>query len=87
MPQSARPVAAPETLIELDFGDADFTVKRFPDGMYALSVNDERVLVTEEQFKQIVQRITELGVLRGWTLTFKGHPLPFRDFDPSKVEQ
>jgi hypothetical protein len=79
MPQ---PAPAPVTLIELDFGDADLTVKHFPDGMYTVSVDGERLLVNKEQFQQIVQRFTELGVERGWTLTFKGHPLPFRDWSP-----
>lgn len=46
---------ATETLLELDFGDAEFVVKHHPDGMYTVEMSSERLVLNEEQLLEMLR--------------------------------
>jgi hypothetical protein len=53
--------------LELDFADADFVVRAFSDGMWALEVDGYRLLVDTKQMQTIVGGIARIGKEEGWT--------------------
>lgn len=61
-----RPAApAPERLVELDFGDAEFLVDRYPDGMHAIVIDGERRLLLDAvQFAVFWRTVAALGDAR-----------------------
>lgn len=57
--REAAQLPAPETLLELDLGDDELVVKQHPDGMVTFEHAEPRLLVNEEQFKQILDAFEE----------------------------
>ena len=53
-------VAEPETLIDLDFGDNEFVVKKHADGMFEIQMSDEELLLNRKQFFELLYAMAEL---------------------------
>lgn len=55
------------TRFELEFGDGEFVVTEFSDGMWAIEVDGYRLIVNTEQMQTIVGGIARIGSAKGWT--------------------
>ena len=53
-------------LLELDFSDDELVVRQHPDGLYSVDVATGRLLVNEEQMRDIVREFARLGNEKGW---------------------
>jgi hypothetical protein len=63
------PHTAPRPTIthaDLDFGDQGLVVVEFSDGVFAVSIDDERLLVNVDQMQQVVGAFVRLGKEKGW---------------------
>lgn len=60
--------ARPVELIDIDFGDTDFKVTEYPDGMFEVEMGgtSPALVVNAEQFKGIVLELARVGKERGW---------------------
>jgi hypothetical protein len=64
-PAAALPV---RDWLEADFGDAEFTVREFPDGMFVVQIDaGNRLLVNADQMQVLVGGFMALGREKGWT--------------------
>lgn len=52
----------PTTLLDLEFGDDGIVAQKHPDGMYTLDVSNTRLVLSAEQFDQIVGELFRLGI-------------------------
>lgn len=69
MPKVERAVpSAPVPCIDVDFGDTDLTVLRYPDGMYVLRIPAApTLLMNEAQMQELVGAFLRFGKEKGWT--------------------
>jgi hypothetical protein len=65
MPRVER--TAPSVLVEVDFGDAELFVREHPDGKFTIDLNDERVVATADQMRDIVAGFVRIAQEKQWT--------------------
>lgn len=68
MPEAAK---QPEStvLLELDLGDDELVVRQFSDGMYTLQHSEPRLLLNEEQMREVIRKLAiDIGGAKGWVL-------------------
>jgi hypothetical protein len=56
----------PVRWVEVDFGDTELVVQEFPDGMFAMDLDEKRLLVNGDQMQQVVGAFLRLGKEQGW---------------------
>jgi len=56
-----------QTRIDLDLGDTSVTLRVFPDGMWLLELEDDRVLMTREQCQRLMSAFADVREEQGWT--------------------
>lgn len=58
---------APTMWIEADFGDAELTLREFPDGMFELRIDaGNRLLLNVEQMQQLADDVVIFAKTKGW---------------------
>jgi hypothetical protein len=63
LPTAPQPTV---THADLDFGDQGLTLVEFSDGVFALTIDDTRLLVNVEQMQHVVGAFVRLGKDKGW---------------------
>jgi hypothetical protein len=63
LPAAPRPTV---THADLDFGDQGLVIVEFSDGMFSVTIDNERLLVNLEQMQQVVGAFVRLGKDKGW---------------------
>ena len=63
-----RPIVTtpPTTWMDIDLADGSITVLEFHDGVFSVTLNDERVLLSAGQMQDLVVAITTIGRAKGW---------------------
>ena len=60
MPKESAAPTEPEVLLDLDFGDAELTVRLHPDGMFTIDLDEPRLLLNRDQFMKVVAGFASL---------------------------
>ena len=55
-----------KTWMDIDLADCGITVREFSDGVFTVTLNDERVLLSAGQMQDLVVAITAIGRAKGW---------------------
>lgn len=61
------PKPEPSLLLELDFADDELAVRKHPDGVYSVDIATGRLLVNEDQMREIALGFMRIATEQGWS--------------------